>query len=392
MHIPVHALLVFIQSVIFGSQITNDIPVAASMLSEECCGLLIQSNVAECPVTYEIALVVPGDSIVLIPLRTGIDDPIWARGSGWTSDCVLSLILSSYPTGNEFADILCFTADGEISRSIRLPMAGHSPGADEGQFYSINSFLPCKDGSGYWMTVDLALSEQTYEVISKTLFRLGAQGDTLWSSNISCPKHWMNPDVIQPMPDGECVIGFDEDNFNEMFYLSRFSATGDLLWSTEIETGGDIIHTLKDILPARNGGTLVVASSDFGTQDNCLICLIDRNGETVNRVFEAGFGHAVCTCGLPIEDGFLLTGRTGPVVEDRTQPVEENIFLLRLDENGTPVSMNSIPVEDNLTRNPRFLLETPGGYLVAGNCWEDYWLRSDVFTMLIPKDEIPSLR
>jgi len=391
MHIPVHALLVFIQSVIFGSQITNDIPVAASMLSEECCGLLIQSNVAECPVTYEILLVVPGGSQVAIPLETGIDYPVWARGSGWTSDGVLSLILSSYPTGHEFADIVCFTADGELSGSIRLPESGQSLSA-EGQFYAINSFLPCEDGSGHWMTADLIHSEETYEVLSKTLFRLGAQGDTLWSSNISCPQYWMNPDLIRPMPDGGCVVGSDEDSFNEMLYLSRFSSAGDLLWSTEIETGGDIIHTVEDILPAHNGGTLVVASSDCRTQDNCLICLIDRNGKTVNRVFEAGLGHAVCTCGLPIEDGFLLTGWTGPVVEDRTQPVEEDIFLLRLDENGTPVSMNSIPAEDNLTRNPRFLFKTPDGYLVVGNCWEDYWLRSDIFTMLIPEDEIPSLR
>ncbi len=391
MHIPVHALLVFIQTVIFGSQITNDIPVAARMLSDGCCGLLIQSNVAECPATYEIALVVPGGSKTVTPIETGIDYPVWARGSGWTSDGMLSLILSSYPTGHKFADIVNFTADGELSESIRLRESGQ-PLSAEGQFYMINSSLPCEDNSGYWMTTDLVHSEETYEVLSKTLFRLGTQGDTLWSSNIPCPEYCMNPDVIRPMPDGGCVVGSDEDNMNETLYLSRLSSEGELLWSTEIETGSDIIHSVEDILPAHNGGTLVVASSDCRTQYNCLICLIDRNGDIVNRVFEAGFGHAVCTCGLTIEGGYLLTGWTGPVVEDRTQPVEENIFLLRLDENGTPVSMNSIPSEDNLTRNPCFLLETPEGYLVVGNCWEDYWLQSDVFTMLIPEGEIPSLR
>ncbi len=389
MQILIHTVLILTQSVTFGSSITNDVVLAARMLPDGNCGLLVQSSVAECPATYGIVLVALDGAPVIIPLETGIDSPVWVRGSGWTSDGVLSLILSSYATGHEFTDIALFSTDGEFSRSIRIPAEERSLEVAEGERYVINAFLPCDDGSGFWMSTDLVDSE-SFQVFSKTLLRLGSQGDTLWSRDISCPDYWMNPDVIVSMPDGGCVVGSDEDGygesgFDQLLYLNRLSSTGDLLWSVEIETEGEMIHTVEDILSADDGGTLVIASSDrFGMQDNCLICLINREGQIVSKVFEAGLGHAVCTCGLPIEGGFLLAGWTGPAIEDHAQPLDEDILLLRLDESGTPIEMDIIPVDDN--REPRFILETPSGYLIVGSCWQDYFLECDAFAMPVPSE------
>ncbi len=388
MHILVYALLIFTQSVTFGSPITRDVPIAATLLPDGSCGILVQSHVPECPLTFQIVILAPGDDPVIIPLEMYIDDPVWPRGSGWTSDGMLSLIVSSYSTGQEFSYIVTLTSEGILIDSIRVPGSGQSLSVTKGKSYNISSLLPLYDGSGYWMSVDLVNTE-SWEVLSKTLFRLGVQGDTLWSGNISCPGYWMNPDVIRSMPDGGCAVGSDEDGFNDLLFLSRLSSSGELLWAVEIGTGGEMTHMVEDIIPADDGGTLVLASTDrFRMQDNCLICLIDSEGEIVNEVFEAGLGHAVCTCGIPIEGGFLLAGWTGPVIDDWAKPVEEEILLLRLDEYGTPIAMDVIPLDDN--REPLFLLETRAGYLIIGTCWEDIYTYSDVFTMLIARDEIPS--
>ncbi|MCD4846866.1 MAG: hypothetical protein K8R76_01595 [Candidatus Aegiribacteria sp.] len=383
----INILLILTQSVTFGSPIMRDVPIAATLLPDGSCGILLQSHVPECPLTLEIVILSPGDDPVIISILRNIEDPVWPRGSGWTSDGMLSLIVSSYSTGHEFSDIVTFTSEGVLSDSIRIPGSGQSLSVTGGTSYHINSLLPLFDGSGYWLSSDL-VDYESWEVLSKFLFRLGPQGDTLWSRSISCPGYWMNPDVIRSMPDGGCVVGSDEDGFNNLLFLNRISSSGKLIWSVEIETGGEMTHVVEDILPANDGGTLVIASSDqFGMQDNCLICLIDTEGEIVNEVFEAGLGHAVCTCGIPIEGGFLLAGWTGSVNDDGAIPVEEGILILRLDEYGTTVAMDVIPFDGNC--EPLFLLETQPGYLIIGTCWEDIYTDSDVFTMLIPTDEIP---
>ncbi len=388
MQIAIHVLLILTHSVTFGSPITIDTPISSTLLPDGSCGILVQSHVPECPLTLEIVILTPGDDPVMIPILLNIEDPVWSRGSGWTSDGMLSLIVSSYSTGHEFSTIVTLTSEGVLSDSIRVPGSGQSLSTTGETSYHINSLLPLCDGSGYWLSTDL-VDNESWEVLSKNLFRLGQQGDTLSSRSISCPGYWMNPDVIRSMPDGGCAVGMDEDGFNSLLYLSRISSSGELIWSAEIETGGEMTHAVEDILPANAGGTLVIASSDqFGKQDNCLICLIDSEGEIVNEVYEAGLGHAVCTCGIPIDDGFLLAGRTGSVNEDWSMPAEEDILLLRLDEHGTPIAMDVIPFDGNC--EPVFLLETPSGYLIIGTCWEDICTNSDVFTMLIPKDEIPS--
>lgn len=388
MQIAFHVLLILTQSVTFGSPIMRDVPVAATLLPDGSCGILMQSHVPECPLTLEIVILTPGDDPVMIPILRNIEDPVWPRGSGWTSDGMLSLIVSSYSTGHEFSDIVTFTSEGILSNSIRIPGSGQSLSVTRGRSYDINSLLPLYDGSGYWLSADL-VDNESWEVLEKNLLRLGSQGDTLWSRSLPCPEYWMNPDVIRSMPDGGCAVGSDEDGFNNLLYLNRISSSGELIWSVEIETCGEMTHAVEDILPANDGGTLVVASSDqYGTQDNCLICLIDSKGEILNEVFEAGMGHAVCTCGIPIEGGFLLAGRTGPVNEDRAMPVEEDILLLHLDEHGTPTAMDVIPFDGNC--EPLFLLETRSGYLIIGTCLEDIYNNSEVFTVLIAKDEIPT--
>lgn len=388
MQMFIHVLLILTQSVTFGSPIMRDVPIAATLLPDGSCGILVQSHVPECPLTLEIVILAPGDDPIMIPILRNIEDPVWPRGSGWTSDGILSLIVSSYSTGHEFSHIVTLTSEGILSNSIRVPGSGQSLSVTGGKFYEINSLLPLFDGSGYWLSTDL-VDNESWEVLSKFLFRLGPQGDTLWSRDLPCPGYWMNPDIIRSMPDGGCSVGSDEDGFNALLFINRISSSGELIWSVEIETGGEMTHAVEDILPADDGGTLVIASSDqFGMQDNCLICLVDSEGEIVNEVFEAGLGHAVCTCGVPIEGGFLLAGSTGPINEDRAMPIEEDILLLRLDEHGSPTAMDVIPFDGNC--EPLFLLETRPGYLIIGTCWEDIYTNSDVFTMLIPKDEIPS--
>ena len=376
-------------SVIFGTD-GNDVPVAARVLEDGTCAVILQSSPAEGPMSYSITLVRKDSEPDMDRLHTGMEDPTWTRGCGFLFDNAFALQLASWITVDEFSAILVYSGDTEPSDVIWL---FQEDSLDEGahDHPELSSVHVLPGGSGYLVTTDLRETDQE-GVFEKELYRLGAEGDTLWASVVPVEGYWMNPDVIRSMPDGGCVVASDPDNFSATLFVSRFDWSGDALWSTSIDTGGEMVHKVRDILPAIDGGILLVAETDlFRMQNHCLLVLIDKHGNVVSEVLEDGLGHMSCTDGIRLEDGgYLLAGWTAERDQQLMHGFDMVPVLVRLNDTGEVVGWETFPGHRSRSE-PLFLLETPDGFAMIGNCWdEDGYSSAEAFVEFVGLRDIPS--
>lgn len=381
--------LAMMGSVTFGTD-GNDVPVAARILDDGTCAVILQSSPAEGPMSYSITLVREDSEPDMDRLHTGMEDPTWTRGCGFLSDDAFALQLASWITVDEFSAILVYQGGTEPSDIAWLPQEGSLDSGADG-YTVLSSILALPGDSGYLMTTDL-IDPDYDELVRKDLYRLGASGDTIWASEVPVEGYWMNPDVIRSMPDGGCVVASDEDGFSGILQVSRFDRIGDLLWSTQVDAGGEMTHSVLDILPAADGGILLVAETDlFQMQSHCLLVMIDKNGNVVSEVLEEGLGHMSCTDGIRLEDGgYLLAGWTAEQDQQMMHSFDMVPVLVRLDSAGEVLGWETYP--GPLSRSaPRFLLETPDGFAMIGNCWdENGYSSAEAFVEFVDIRDIPS--
>lgn len=391
MHILFSIALTIIQGVTFGTD-GRDLPVSARVL-EDGCAVVLQCADPEGGMSYMLVFV-PGDGSepILAPLDTGIDDPTWTRGCGWLSDESFALQISSWETVREFSEIQIYSHALDPADILWIPEEGYLNAGDQG-YTEISSMLPLQGAAGYLMTSDL-YDADSY-VLRKDLLKLDSNGDTLWVSEIPADGVWMNPDVLRAMPDGGCVVGSDEDSFSTTLFLSRFDRSGGLIWSAEVDAGGEMTHSVQDILPARDGGTLLIGDTDlFRMQYHSLFVMLDARGNVVKETLEYGLGHMVCNSGIPLQDrgGFLLTGWTGEKNEDSMHSVEMKPVLVLLDPFGNVIGWDVLRGLAEYT-DPLFILETENGFALVGNCWdEDGYYTADAFVQFIDLGAIPEDR
>ncbi|GEM_PF-5804351 len=392
MHILFSIALTLLQGVTFGTD-GRDVPVSVIALDDGCAVVLQCADPAG-GMSYVLALVpFDGSEPVLAPLDIDIDDPTWTRGCGWLSDDSFALQLSSWETVREFSEIQIYSRDTDPADIIWIPEEGYLDAGDLG-YSEISSMLPLAGGSGYLMTADLHDADSD-DVLSKDLFRLDSHGDTLWVSEIPVEGWWMNPDVLRSMPDGGCVVGSDEDGFSSTLFVSRFDRAGDIQWSAEVDARGEMTHSVQDILPARDDGTLLVGTTDmFRMQYHGLFVMLDARGNIVKETLEYGMGHLVCNSGIPLEDrgGFLLTGWTGEKNEEMMHSVDMDPVLVLLDPFGNVMGWNVLPGPAEYT-DPLFILEAGDGFILVGSCWdEDDYYTADAFVEFIDQRDIPEDR
>ena len=369
----------------------RDVPVAARILEDGSCAVILQCTPDEGPMSYMLAIVsADGSDPVLEELNTGIENPAWTRGCGWTSDSSFVLQLSSWDSISDFSTLLKYSTGPEHSESIRIPEDGSLFDEDPG-YMQISSFFPSSDGSGYLMTVDIC-DVNTDELRRKNLISITDSGDTLWVSEVPVEGYWMNPDVIRIMPDGGCVVVSDEDGFSDILYVSRFSRNGRILWSTRVPFGGDMTHEVSDILPAGGGGTLLIGNTDLeNMRTHCITVYLDHQGNVVNRDINDGLGNMVCNCGLRLDNGgFLLAGWTGEEEDSDVLAVDMIPVLMLLDAFGNIRKWNMLDGAGEFT-DPRFILKTDDGLALVGYCWDgDGYYTADAFVDFVGRRDIPS--
>ena len=365
----------------------SDTPVAARMLENGTIAVVVQSYPSSGDMHYWLALVDTENEteITRDRLRTGLDDPAWTRGCGFTSDSAFAMEVASWETSQEFTQIQFYDlTSGKPLNILEIPSSGTMEDSQ------LNAFHPLQGTEGCFFTTDIY--SESEEVARKHLVRLDGEGDTLWVSDMPFQGWWMNPDVVRPMPGGGAVTASDEDGFSPVLTVNRYSPGGDLLWSAQVDTEGEMLHSAHDILPAQNGGTLLVASTDmFRLNYHLLAVLFDENGEVLNETEESHEGNLQCLYGIALpEGGFLLAGGSQPCGEgssamDRAMAPT----LVRLDSRG---GVQGIEVLESPDYNAqlRFLLRDGEEFILLGSCSgrEDLGSR-DLFVQRIDAGDLP---
>ena len=340
----------------------DDLPVAARLLDDGTIAVVLQTFHQNEPMSYGVTAVNPGDLVPeIMPVETGFEDPLWTSGCAWISDSSFTILLSS-ADGQNPGEILVCTMDDEPSVSARFAVPP-SPSPGEGMETGISS-LVCAFPDGFLMTSD-SYADGWDDFQAKTLFRLGPHAETIWSAEVPCSGWWMNPDLIRTLPDGGCAVASDEDGFSETLFLSRFSATGERLWSMEYTTGGEMTHHMMELLPAPAGGLLAVGVTDlFTMRDHAFILLVDSTGTIVSETVEDGPGNLRLTCGLALPDGrFLLAGWTSEAGEYPMDRPGITDCLVTVDAGGAVEALTTLSGSD---RQPCFLLPDGNGVVLVG--------------------------
>ncbi|MBD3277106.1 MAG: hypothetical protein GF388_02300 [Candidatus Aegiribacteria sp.] len=366
----------------------SDTPVAARVLENGTLAVVVQTYPPEGDMYYWLALVDPGNETEMARdrLRTGLEDPAWTRGCGFTSDSTFAIEVASWETSQEFTQIQFYQLTSRKPLHI-FEIPSTSGTMEDSQ---LNVFHPLPGIEGSFLTTDIY--GESENVAQKHLVRLDGEGDTLWVSDMPFQGWWMNPDVVRPMPGGGVATTSDEDGFSPILAVNRYSGGGDLLWSAEVDTEGEMLHSAHDILPAPNGGTLLVASTDmFRLNYHLLAVIFDENGEVLNETVESHEGNLQCLCGLTLPEGdFLLAGGSQPCGEGSTAMARAMApTLVRLDSRGNVLG---IEVLESPAYNAavRIILRDGEDFLLLGSCsgnGNDY--STNLFVQEIDRTDLP---
>jgi hypothetical protein len=369
--------------VVFGTD-GGDVPVAPRLLENGSVAIVLQTFNQDTPLSYGVAIVPPDGSVPEIrTIETGMVDPLWTRGCCWTSDSTFAILLSTVADAQNLGEILICTLDDEPGVSSRTAIPAPDP-RDENLETGISSLAGARP-AGFLMTVD-RYADGWEDLQVKTLLRLGPLADTIWSAEVPCTGWWMNQDLLRPLPDGGCAVASDEDGFSETLFLSRFSPSGGRLWSLEYATGGEMTHSMTELLPAPSGGLLAVGVTDlFSRQDHTFLLLIDSDGVIVSERIENGSGQLCLTCGLALPDGrFLLAGWTSEASDTPMSSLEKRDCIMVLGADGSVDSFTAGSAGD---REPCFLLPDGDGVVIVGTVHSDEYDLSDLYVERL--DDIP---
>jgi hypothetical protein len=172
--------------------------------------------------------------------------------------------------------------------------------------------------------------EETYQVDPAyynlpVVSRYDQSGNKLWSYRIhhevfSGDTHYT---AICATPDTGVLICGNIEGAIKKIILTRFSSTGDSLWSKSI--GGTNSFTAKSIQPTNDGGYAVAGTSG----DDVLLMKLDSDGDMVWSKTFGGSGDDEATYLQQTNDGgFIILAHTngsGPA----------SIMLIRTDANGS---------------------------------------------------------
>lgn len=169
-----------------------------------------------------------------------------------------------------------------------------------------------------------------------SVMRTNAQGDSIWSVDISVKDWWAKAELldIKATPDGGCIIA-GMTNFTNHPRILKISTTGTISWESVIEIGGT--RRFNSVCLTSDGGYIATGGGMHTFDGNLVVAKFTNAGALVwSKTFYSGsftagdkrkaFGQSVA----PTSDGGCMI--SGWVTEPETYT--RLALLMRLNTSG----------------------------------------------------------
>ncbi|HKI89612.1 MAG TPA: hypothetical protein VKA38_11335 [Draconibacterium sp.] len=210
---------------------------------------------------------------------------------------------------------------------------------------------------------------------------LGQNWDIEWEKKMGTQNLDVFTDVIQNNESGFTVIGttFPEGKQDMDFWLIKFSAAGDLVWSKTMGTANnDFPSSLEQ---CNDGGYIISGKTQVG--DNIFKAFLlktDNNGSEIwQKILEKDGWENATNVIVTNDESFVVSG------EELTSDGNKNIWLAKLTGEGEFVWEKSYG--ENKAASPASLKKLPdGGFAMAGQISEKGSKDSDLWIFRFDKN------
>ena len=211
--------------------------------------------------------------------------------------------------------------------------------------------------------------------------KINAAGTIQWQRSIGGTGTDSATSIVETN-DGYVVAGYTTSNDGDLTghqgladgWVVKLNMSGSLVWQRTLGGAGD--DYVNSIARTSDGGYLVAGKTGSTNGDivasyggvDVWICRLDANG---NKLWSKTFGGSGTDAALSMiatsDNHFLIAATTNS--HDGMVPVDDtNIWVLKLNANGSLIWQHLIRREEFILEPMAFLTEIPaGGYLVVGD-------------------------
>lgn len=146
--------------------------------------------------------------------------------------------------------------------------------------------------------------------------------------------------------------------------------------------GGEKWDRAQSIIETKDGGYLIVGTSDSYSKDNkgindAWIFKIDKKGNKVWEKTYKGNNNGIVNSVIETEDGYVMAGFTGSYGD-------YDVWIIKIDKNGNEIWNKTFNIKD--IDKTTSLLETKDGYIIAGYTEPHEGDNCDIWIMKIDKN------
>jgi tetratricopeptide (TPR) repeat protein len=209
------------------------------------------------------------------------------------------------------------------------------------------------------------------------LLKLDRDGNKVWLKHFGEEETEEANDMILTA-DGHVLIVGHSDSYSgspgiKDMWAVKVSAEGDMIWQKNYGTN-ITIDEARTVVPAHDGGYLLVGNSFVNGSLNIMAIKIDEQGEKQWEKIYGGDNSEEGNAVVKTEDGYTILGNTESKGKGRW-----DIWLLHIDKQGKEIWDVTFGGGDNETGNA-LVRTADGGYMIAGSTYsfaeasQDMWL------------------
>lgn len=198
------------------------------------------------------------------------------------------------------------------------------------------------------------------------VLKINQTGDTLWTKTYGGTRTDNGKAIVETNSSEYVFAGSTGSpgitSGNQDFYLLKTNSSGDLIWSKNYGTGGNLpFDWCNDMKKTSDNGFLMVGESSYNSPLDILLVKMDSVGNFGwRKLFGDNFydyGNSLCNT---TEGGFILCGTT------KIKTTQKNdIFVLKTDNSGNELWRETYGGDGN-EWGSSICLTKDGNYVIAG--------------------------